>query len=436
MQFKIYKRRIKDKVYGNTADTALGVQIEEMADARMGAMYMLAKTDYRKVPSFSVSHLFDNFVVGSEPLSDLKSASMAIIDKTGAASKTKALIEKSGAGKKLIEAASIAGEATSAVIQKIKTYLSEFFKSLVDKARLVYGDVLEDLTWFTEYATWMVAEFAGNLSSLIPGWGYVQNAVDIYSGVKQAILKATDLATQIYRGRGVELLGGHPSIIANALARHSAVGLIGGIKTASLGIAKTGLEAAGDAFAGVGTLVSALSGMLERVVAFFDSVIQRSLVRKVLKRAAKEWDNRSSTTALVNDHKRFSEWFQSAVVTTPIIAALVMGSGFVAHPTKFLSLISSTEIVSQAEYDKGVKYIEKLKSLSASYIQEYSDNYNAEFSSKDGLVGARLAELSSGKGVLSEEEIVVKPMVTKGLAAALKTTTAFAIPKTHKETTV
>ncbi|WCE31016.1 hypothetical protein [Vibrio sp. SCSIO 43137] len=433
MQFKVYKRRIKDKFYGKTTDTAVGVQSIEMADARMGAMYMLAKTDYHKLPAFSASHLFDNFVVGSEPLSDLKSISMSIIDKTGAASKTKALIEKSNAGKKLVETVSVVGEATSAVIQKIKTYISEFFRGLVEKAKLVYGDVLEDLGWFAEYAGWMVAEFAGNLSNLIPGWGYVQSAVDLYSGVKQAIFKSKDLITQMYAGRGVELLGGHPSIIANALARHSAVGLMGGLKTTAVAATKIGLEAAGDAFAGVGTLVSALSGMLERVVAFFDCMIQRSLVRKVLKKARKEWDNRSSSTSMLNDHKTFSEWFQSAVVTTPIIAALVMGSGFVAHPMKFLSLLSSTEIASQAEYDKGVNYIEKLKDLSASYVQEYADGYNVEFRSEDGIVAARLAELHTGKGVLHGEEFVVESVTRNGLGAIAKTATAFV---THKETTV
>ncbi|GLO63050.1 hypothetical protein MACH09_35580 [Vibrio sp. MACH09] len=433
MQFKVYKRRVKDTFYGKTTDTAVGVQTQEMADARMGAMYMLAKTDYVKVPSFSAGHLFDNFVVGAEPLSDLKNVSMAIIDKTGVASKTKSLIEKSETGKKLIETVSVVGEATSAVIQKIKTYISEFFRGLVEKAKLVYGDVLEDLGWFAEYAGWMVAEFAGNLSSLIPGWGYVQNAVDIYSGVKQAIFKSKDLITQMYAGRGVELLGGHPSIIANALARHSAVGVAGGLKKTAIATTKIGLEAAGDAFAGVGTLVSALSGMLERVVNFFDYMIQRSLVRKVLKKARKEWDKRGSTTSMLNDHKTFSEWFQSAVVTTPIIAALVMGSGFVAHPMKFLSLMSSTEIVSQAEYNKGVNYIDKLKDLSASYVQEYTDGYSVEFTSEDKLVAARLSELTTGKGILHGEEFVVESVTRNGLGAIATTATAFITPR---ETTV
>mgnify|MGYP005736932435 FL=1 len=51
------------------------------------------------------------------------------------------------------------------------------------------------------------------------------------------MLKSKDLISQIYRGRGVELLGGHPSIISNALARHSAKGALGGIKDFTMGVA-------------------------------------------------------------------------------------------------------------------------------------------------------------------------------------------------------
>ncbi|MCK6264531.1 hypothetical protein KP803_14720 [Vibrio sp. ZSDE26] len=404
MRLKILKRRIKDTLFGKTSNTAMDVQLLEMADARMGAMYMLANTDMNKVSAFSNGHLFDNFVIGAEPLSDLKSVSMGLLNKTDAMAK----LQQSKVGKSVGKAVTVVGEATSAVIAKVKQIISEFFRMLVSKVKMVYGDALYGAEWFAEFGTWLTAEFAGNFSSFIPGWGYVQSASDIYSGVKQAAFKSRDLVTQYYAGRGVELLGGHPSIIANALARHSASGLLGGLKNAAVGVTKIGLEAAGDAFAGAGVLVSVISGLFERIVKLVDYMVQRSLVGKVLKRAKTEWVNKDSMSSLVKDHKRFSEWFQSAVITTPIIAALVMGSGFVAHPYKFIQLLTpNLTVVSQGEFDKGVIYIEKLKSLSTGYVQEYIDGYSVSFTSSDGVVNARLKELSEGKGILDGYEVSV-----------------------------
>ncbi len=434
MHFKVYKRRVKDKIYGKIDDTAVGAQVQEMTDARMGAMYMLAKTDFHKV--YSGTHLFENFVVGTEMFSDAKSMATSILDKTGAtkaaskaAHKAKSFIESSDAGKKLFETVAIVGETTAAVIQKIKDYIADFFRGLLQKAKATYGDILDEVTWFSEFASWLVSEFAGNLSSLIPGWGYVQAASDLYSGVKQSIFKSKDLITQIYTGWGVQLLGGHPSVIANALARHSAKGLAGGLKSVAMTTAGIALEAAGDAAAGVGSLISTLTGILGRIVGLVDNLIQRALLSRVLKKARKEWDNRGSARAMVNNHKQFSEWFRNAVVTTPVVAALVMGSGFVAHPTKFMQLLNADgAAISQGDFDKGVTYIEKLKEISASYVQEYSDGYSLEFTSEDKLIAARLSELNTGQGILHGEEFVVKPTISMGLAVMATRMSALASP--------
>ncbi|EOG7658745.1 hypothetical protein ACLINP_001992 [Vibrio cholerae] len=394
MQYKILKRRIKDSLFGRTTNTALDVQVQEMADARFGAVYILANTDVKVVPHFSTEFV-SNFIVGSEPIDDAKN--LAIL-----------ALAKSSAGRKVVSVVSIIGEATETVIRKIKGMISEFFQNLFQKVYHVYGKIALASKWMTEFATWAVAEFAGNISNCIPGWGYVQNAADIYSGVKQAIFKGKDLVTQRYAGRGVELLGGHPSVIAKALARHSLAGIAGGLKNAAVGITKTGLAIAGDALAGVGTLVSILSGIFERVVNIVDWLVQICLMNSTFEKAKKEWHNRGSKTSMVNNHQAFSEWFQSVVIHTPVIAAVVMGSGFVAHPYKFLQLVTANgKVKSQSDFDKGIKYIKKLKKRSVSYVQEYTDAYSVDFTSQDGLVAARLIEIKTGKGILDGEEFVV-----------------------------
>ncbi|MCG9680146.1 hypothetical protein [Vibrio sp. Isolate24] len=405
MQIKLLKRLIKDKMFGKTTNTALGVQVAQMADARMGAMYMLANTEITKVAKISNAHFFEAFVVGTEPFADFKGAAMGLLNKTDAMTKLK----NSKIAKKASKAAEKVGEVTSAIKTKLIQLFSDFFRSLLDKVKNIYGDLLHGVEWLAEVGTWLTSEFAGTFSNIIPGWGYVQSASGLYSAAKKSVLKSKDLISQIYRGRGVDLLGGHPSIISNALARHSAKGALGGIKDFTMGVAGIGLQAAGDAAAGVGSLISLITSILERIIKLVDFFVQRSLLAKVVKRAKKEWNNRTAKGSLVNDHKMFSEWFQSAVITTPIIAALVMGSGFVGHPYKFVQLLTpKLEVISQGDFDKAVVYIDKLKSLSSKYVQEYVDSYKIDFTSKDGVVNARLNELKKGKGLLDGHEFVVQ----------------------------
>ncbi len=403
MQFKVFKRRMKDSLFGKTENTALDAQFEQMADARRGAVYFLAKTEVSKSAVFSTSFV-DSFIINTEPLSDAKTLATKMLNKTNA-------------GRKFVGALSVAGEATSAVIKTIKSYIAEFFKGLIDKVKSVYGGLLAGAEWITELGTWLVSEFAGNLSSLIPGWGYIQSISDFYSGLKQAILKSKDFITQVYAGRGVDLLGGHPKIIANALARHSMTGIAGGVKGMATSAASIGIEAAGDAAGGAGTIFAAVTGILERVVDLVDRLVQYTVVKKVCKKASKEWDKRGSQTSLVNDHRKFSEWFQSAVITTPVIAAMVMGSGFVAHPIKFLQLITLENRLDKAlatdsfssKYKAGVHYIEKLKELSGAYVGSFLDDYGISLSSSDGVVQARLTELTGGKALLDGHEFAVIP---------------------------
>ncbi|MGB0894721.1 MAG: hypothetical protein ACPGUD_09965 [Parashewanella sp.] len=404
MQFKVFKRRLKNTLLGNADNTAMDAQIKEMADARYGALYFLAKTEQYKRLSFSPDAV-GNFIINTEPVVDAKNFAMGLLKKTSV-------------GKKLASAASVVGEATDAVIEKIKGMIAGFFKSHIEKVKTVFGHLLAGAEWVTELGMWLTSEFAGSLASFIPGFGYVQSIADIYSGVKQAILKTRDFATQMYAGKGVELLGGHPAIIANALARHSAVGIAGGVKGTVMGFTSIGLEAAGDAAGMAGTIVSAVTGILERIVDAVDKIVQYLLVKRVLKRAKKEWDNRGSMTAMANDHDAFSNWFQNVVVTTPVIAAMVMGSGFVAHPQKFLQLITPTNKLNksgtlkgsfQAQYDKGVSYIETLKKLSGSYVEDYLDSYSVGLRSEDGIVSARLNELTGGKALLDGYEFAVIP---------------------------
>ena len=361
-----------------------------MADARLGTIYFLGNTQALGVPKMEVG-AFGSFVGNTTILDDMKTASLA-------------LVEATGPGRAAMAAAGRVADSLKSALKPITDMIKSFFQSLLQKIMNVMGGDLDGVEAVSEYTVWAVAELTQVLSNAIPAWGYVQSAADLYEGVKRGVTGAYRFIDQMWSGYGVELLGGHPSVISNALARHSLAMCAGGFKDMAVAGAKIGLQAAGDAFAGVGALFSAITGLLQRIANMVARAVQRLKVKSILDRAKQEWLIRDSDSGLVASHDDFSKWFQNSVITTPIIAALTLSSGFAAHPYRFLQLIDTTgDVSSQSDFDKGVAYIDKLKSISSLYIGEYVDAYRMTFVSDDKLVSARLNAMINGQETIESE---------------------------------
>ncbi len=347
----------------------MSVQTLELDDARKGAVYFLGQLEVERRPSFDIG-LISNFVSGTSILGDIKNA-------------TTSLIKQADAGKKIID-------GISRFIDPIKNTLAEFFDKLTDHFTSMYGEASAGLEWVGEFGAWAVSTLVGSLSDIIPGWGYVEGAADLYDGVKQSVISSVKWLGQVYSGWGIKLLDGSPTIIASSIARHNATALAGGLKDTALAVTKISLQAAGDAAGGVGSIVGMVTGILQRIANILGYCVQRFLIARTFNQASYHWSNQAE---LVTDHERFTEWFRRSCVCTPIIAALTMQSGLVANPLRFLALIDNNDdIISQKKYDKGVEHIEKLKGLSKSYINEYTDSYKFNFKSEDPFVAARIQQ--------------------------------------------
>ena len=348
------------------------VQAFELADARKGTIYFLGNLEAERRPSFDIG-LISNFVAGTSILTDLKSVSTSLIKDTDR-------------GRKVLESV---GRFTD----PIKKALTEFFDKMVDHFVGMYGEAGAALEWVGEFGAWAVSTLVGSLSDVIPGWGYVEGAADLYDGVKQSVVKALAWLGQVYSGWGVKLLDGSPTIIASTIARHNATALAGGLKDTALAVTKISLQAAGDAAAGVGSIIGVVTGILQRIANMVGYCIQRFLIARTFKQAAYHWKNKAE---LLTDHERFTEWFRRSCVCTPIIAALTMQSGLVANPLRFLALFNDGgEVISQEMYNKGVNHIEKLKDLSRSYCREYADSYKLNFKGADQFIESRLKQVFS-----------------------------------------
>jgi hypothetical protein len=245
--------------------------------------------------------------------------------------------------------------------------------------------------WLTEFTTWASSTFVGSLADIVPGWGYVQNSVDIYEAFKHSVFSCIDWFKHSYSGIGVDLLEGEPTLIAKALERHHMAGLAGGLKDIALTTLKTGLSIAGDAAAGMGSMIGVISGILQRIANLIGYCTQRFLLNKVINQASYQHRNSLLEPTHIN---QFNHWFKKSIIYTPIISALAINSGFIAHPYRFLSLLKENDkLIDSKSFNEGIKHIEQLKEMSVKYIKEYQEAYKIEFRSDDKLVSNRLKDV-------------------------------------------
>lgn len=385
-------RTVKDKLFGKTKDTASGVQVAEMTDARRGIVYFLGNTTTtRSGPKLDFG-IVSGFVGNTEIVQDVGKGALWLVEKV--------TVARNAAN--AVKAKAQAAQAwTAEKLKPLTDLIARFFADLQAKLGAKYGYLMDGCDALTECSGWLASTFTKTLADAIPGWGYVQGAADVYAGAKTAVEGAWRGLQQLYSGWGVQLLGGHPSIMANALGRHALAMVGGGLKDIGLATGKVAMIAAGDAAAGVGALVAIVTDILTRVAGLVERLVQRFLLNRVFRQAAEQWRIRDNGSAAIADHEAFSEWFQGAVIGTPVIAALALNSGFAAHPYRFLQLLDAGgTTTSQAQFDQGVTHIQKLKQIGGQYVRAYSDAFGTSFESTDKLVQARLQAVLTGTGIL------------------------------------
>ncbi len=346
---------------------AYGIQIEELNDARKGAIYFLSQLQLEQAPSFNIG-LVDKFLINTEALSDLKSGCELLIKKTSFGT---ALIDK-----------------VDDIKSKIQILIQSFFDKILEKAKEIFGSSLAGMSWLSEFVAWGISNFAGSLANVIPCWGYVKAGMDLYSAVKTSVTNIIKLVSQVYSGYGVNLLSGHASIIAETLSLQNGKGIAQGIKDFALKTLDISLQAAGDATAGIGNIIGIVTDILSRIVAMISYCIQRFRIKAVINQAQQAWKREDG---IKTDHEAFVKWFRFNSVITPIVPCLVLHSGYVANPLRFLCLLrEENEIISQREFDKGTAYITTLKTMARDQILNYREEHQLQFTGKDGIIKAMM----------------------------------------------
>ncbi len=408
---------IQNKLFGSTKQTAIDVQLAEMADARKGILYFLGNT---RAESVQAGFSFTNaaLVYGGSGITTMPGDLLAL-----PAWLYQQTAGRSTLGQSLSEMAGFAADE----ISKIDRMISEFFAWAIDRLASLFGRFSTTvsnflLTLSTDSLMVLVAtRLSTTFKAVTPGVAHYTLLSQFYSGLVHTIQGLKAFFMQLWSGRDADFLGGYPSTIANAMARHSLAKAGGGIMDAGVNF---GVAVGATVGAALGTLPVILMQVFRDIVSWLEGIIQRYLVNKSFKKANEAWQaikahqasRANAEPTLLTDHNEFSAWFRKAVIPCPVIAALAVSCGFAANPLRFLQILDDTLLGKltnkndpslvhtchaeaakmQAAYNEGEQHINHLKRLAMTYIPEYCNDYHVKFCSDDPVVSVRLDTMMVG----------------------------------------
>jgi len=337
----------------NTASLPLS-QLAELENSRLGVIYFLGHLRVDFAPEQSAAELNDKvhtFVKNR------------IGDKTAAAVKTVGDL-----GVKL------AGQVDK-IAEVIESWLVKRFpdKIEVEDAKLAVQYVRHNLPSFL-FGIGAVPSKAGAYKKVsdatkIPAVGEL---VDVASGLYQAITKTVEFFELRHAGSGVVMESGHPDMIAASITSAVKKSALEGLLDAAIAGVKAALAALTH---GVGEIINQIAGVIECLLRFAVRFCEARTLRKVLAEARSLWSCHRQDDALHTSADEFSDWFQGRIDSSPVVAALVMNCGVAGDAMRFLQVVTGDgSIVTQGQFDKGVTYLNALKSSAGGVLQELRED--------------------------------------------------------------
>lgn len=377
---------LKSFFFGKTKSNATGIQETELADARRGIIFFLSQLEVQP-DSFKASDVFCSSLGEGVGLNVLSAAEDVF---TGKIERVDRCVN-SVKGKVDNAKGWVDSKVQSTIDRTVGSYMTNMSNSMTERYGPIAGEVICSGTIITLKNTIITT-----LTNSIPVWGMVNDGSAAVSGVIKAGNNAYRLGRQAYMGYGVELLNGHPTVITNALARHTTSDCFAGIRDASINSAKL---AAAIATGGISKLADVLIDILLAIWRFFDRIIQITQLTKHIDTAKKAWQLKDSGSSFMNHHDLFSAWYRDVCIVTPIFGALSIVSGYAGNPMRFLNLVQNGEIIASNSFNKGVKYIDEVKAQSTTWIKNYADDYCLKFVSPDPVVNHMLLRCGNGEKI-------------------------------------
>lgn len=390
---------LQSQVYGGgDTDAALGIpefMSPGMINARLGVLYLFSKihvddTIFKILLNGAIDVTNAGLNVGNQTANNIATGLGAAQGPAGTlADKAQNKVAHWVSGKSLID-----GNSPPPTESKARQLWEKVRTLIYDAAVKAWNSIKKKIAEFRE-------DPAGTALDVIPGMlrklcdfltgqliqslaPLIGSALDLTKGIANTIDAGMTKYNEWVSGRNVNLLDGYPSTVVQSIRRSMTFSIGEGLYDTLKGAAKVGLDAgtaAGSAILGL------VTDVLEAVIKTIWKVIECIRMNSFCQQAAKWWDVREERSALHLQPIAFNTWFKGYAMNIPALSVLSLNSGICGDKMRFLNMFKNdTGIVSQAEFDDGVKYVDSLKIWGSNYLKDC----DFSFSSGDAVVGGLL----------------------------------------------
>jgi hypothetical protein len=285
-------------------------------------------------------------------------------------------------GDKAVSVAKKAGGVVDSIDRQVDEIAAAIRNWLVERFHISPADAELAIQHVRYNLPPLIYGIRGELGKQADDFGLTGVATGLYT----AITKTIEFFDLKHKGTDVALESGHPDLVAASIKRAVGKSALVGLAEAALAGAKAALAAF---TAGAGLIINKVAGVIEKILRFAVRFCDALTLTKIFADARERWSTKHQSNALHKRASEFAAWFKNVVDRSPVVAALVMNCGIAGDAMRFLQVTTSEGVVlTQGQFDKGVTYLNALKSSAGDLIMECQKEMR--ISSEDPIVAALL----------------------------------------------
>ena len=327
----------------------------ELEHSRLGVIYFLGKLQVDFSPEASATEMKDKALA--------------------------ALQGKVGSGKIMKAATKVGG-----LVEGIDKQVNEIAKTIQEWLVGKFNVAASDAELAVQHVRYNLPTLIKEIVSEITSTGKSGDMKAVASGLVTAVSKSIDYFNLRHAGKGVVLESGHPDIVAQSIKHSIGRDALIGLAEAAFAGAKLALAAATS---GVGEIINKIASVIKLLLEFAVRFCDALELKKVFADAKQKWAIHKQSDAIQKSPNGFAAWFQETVDHSPVCAALVMNCGVAGDAMSFLQVLTTSgTVVTQGQFDKGVTFLNALKSSASDLIMAIQEDMR--IFSEDKIVSSLL----------------------------------------------
>jgi hypothetical protein len=290
------------------------------------------------------------------------------------------------------------------------SFLDRVRAALMDFARMVWERITEKFksdptkTWIDKVEDWLprIAKVVNVILGQVAASAapFVGGAFDLASGIVATVRACRDRYQSYSLGQGVQMNTGHPAVIVASIERAMNFAIAKGLWDSLKGATSIATSAVA---AGAGAIVSLVVSGCEVIAKVVHRLWETSKMKAFFADCGERYTayttaqaaGASDDAGLYHSGVAFGAWYRAAAYAIPCLSALALNSGITGDKMMYLRMFSDDsegQVISQDSFDRGVAYVDNLKSWSRDYLVAAGYKFTSANKMVDSILTASTAD--------------------------------------------